>query len=303
MIQILVFKKGVIEMKFKLIALLSLLFVALASSASAWGPTGHRVVCEIAFKELNDEARREVIRLIRMDNEFRYFYDSCNWPDNPRQRGGEHYVNLHRKATAIKEGNECGPAGKCVITAILKDLSDVALSATDNGKLQSLKFLGHWMGDIHQPLHVSFSDDRGGNNIKENGSCTGSLHRVWDSCILEKALGTDPVQIADDLRAEITNADRAAWTMGIENTDVKLVSSWANESFAATTHPDVEYCVKRDGGCFYSDTIDWLGSHDPEKAVKVDDDYVARNSETVATRLKMAGVRLGALLNVALGDG
>ena len=38
----------------------------------------------------------------------------------------------------------------------------------------------HWVGDIHQPLHVSFEDDRGGNNIQVNGQCSGNLHATWD---------------------------------------------------------------------------------------------------------------------------
>jgi hypothetical protein len=35
--------------------------------------------------------------------------------------------------------------------------------ADDEAKLEALKFLGHWVGDVHQPLHVSLEDDRGGN--------------------------------------------------------------------------------------------------------------------------------------------
>lgn len=282
--------------------LLAVCISTAASAANAWGQTGHRVVCEIAFQELNDEARSEVIRLIRKDNEFRYFYDSCNFADNPRQRGREHFVNLPRTATAVNPANVCGPASGCVVTAIVKDLGELAVASTDSGALFNLKFLGHWVGDIHQPLHVSFADDRGGNSIKEHGPCTGSLHRVWDSCILETAFGLDPVEIALDLHEDITPAERARWTAGLENADVALVSSWANESFEAATKPDVEYCIKRDGGCFYSDTIDHLGSHDNEKAVRVDSAYIRLHSDTVALRLKMAGVRLGGLLNLVLGD-
>ena len=47
------------------------------------------------------------------------------------------------------------------------------------------------IGDIHQPLHVSFADDRGGNFIREAGPCVNSLHTVWDTCIIEKKRGTD----------------------------------------------------------------------------------------------------------------
>src|SRR6202042_1022788 len=59
------------------------------------------------------------------------------------------------------------------------------------GKLASLKFLGHWVGDIHQPLHVSFEDDRGGNNIAVTGECGSNLHSAWDTCLVLKAVGED----------------------------------------------------------------------------------------------------------------
>jgi S1/P1 Nuclease len=50
-------------------------------------------------------------------------------------------------------------------------------STNDDAKLAALKFLGHWLGD-HQPLHVSFEDDRSGGKIKESGPCSNNLHSV-----------------------------------------------------------------------------------------------------------------------------
>jgi len=66
---------------------------------------------------------------------------------------------------------------------------DTAVS--DTSKLRALKFFGHWVGDVHQPLYVSFKDDRGGNLIKGTGPCEHNLHAVWDDCIVETKLGTD----------------------------------------------------------------------------------------------------------------
>jgi len=56
------------------------------SSAWAWGDLGHRTICQIAFQELNDIARAEVIRLIALDAMFDSFTDACTWPDHPRKR-------------------------------------------------------------------------------------------------------------------------------------------------------------------------------------------------------------------------
>ena len=56
------------------------------------GDLGHKTVCEIAFQELNDKAKREVRRLIRIDPEFTTFADACTWPDHPRKRAAEHFI-------------------------------------------------------------------------------------------------------------------------------------------------------------------------------------------------------------------
>jgi hypothetical protein len=74
------------------------------------------------------------------------------------------------------------------VTAIKRDFEVLSSnSANPAQKLASLKFFGHWVGDIHQPLHISFKDDRGGNNITVVGECQGELHAAWDSCLVVKA--------------------------------------------------------------------------------------------------------------------
>jgi hypothetical protein len=155
-----------------------LLGAGIASEAHAWEDTGHRIICEIAFQELNPTARAEVKRLIRLDPEFRRFSMSCIFPDHPRQRSPEHFVNLERSATQI-EADPCPLSDKCVVPAIASDLAIPSdTTAFDPDKVKALKFLGHWVGDIHQPLHVSLQDDRGGNGVKEAGPCQGNLQMI-----------------------------------------------------------------------------------------------------------------------------
>ncbi len=149
------------------------------------------------------------------------------------------------------EEHPCPVADRCVISAILNDTRDLALRLDVSDQLRLLKSLGHWVGDIHQPLHVSFDDDRGGNLVAIAGSCKANLHAVWDKCIIEKKIGLDYADIAEKLRAEITDADRASWIppeVGAES-----VVSWANGSFAITTRPDVQYCVPKEDACWYLD--------------------------------------------------
>ena len=68
--------------------------VGVASPAWAWGGLGHKIICQIAFEELNDKTRTEIARLIALDAAFNSFADACTWPDHPRKRVDEHFVNV-----------------------------------------------------------------------------------------------------------------------------------------------------------------------------------------------------------------
>src|SRR5262245_50179144 len=72
-----------------------------ATLAWPWCDLGHTIVCEIAFQELNNKARREVIRLIRQDGEFKTFAEACVWPDHPKQRAEEHFINVSRDTSTF----------------------------------------------------------------------------------------------------------------------------------------------------------------------------------------------------------
>jgi hypothetical protein len=98
-----------------------------------------------------------------------------------------------------------------VLTAIATYLDRLKHSPNDKQKLAALKFLTHWVGEVHQPLHVSFEDGRGGNNIQVNGVCERNVHSVWDSCIIERSFGTTPQTTGQQFFRELTAAQRAAW--------------------------------------------------------------------------------------------
>ena len=62
---------------------------------------GHEIICEMVFQELDPGPRERVKSLVQQDQEFRLFSKACAWPDHPRIRRTEHYVNLKRDATGI----------------------------------------------------------------------------------------------------------------------------------------------------------------------------------------------------------
>lgn len=265
-----------------------------AQDVYAWGDTGHQIICEIAFQELHPQARARVIQFLQRDPDFTLFSKACTWPDHPRTRASEHFVNLPRSAAQIGD-DPCPLDHICVVTAIDTDFAVLSqASASEVDKLAALKYLGHWVGDVHQPLHVSFKDDRGGNAIQAQGPCHDDLHRVWDSCIIERTLGRDIRHIASALRSRVTDAERATWT----STSAK---AWANESFLITTAEAIRYCVKTAAGCWYEADNEVLDLDEAKKVVTVDESYMDAHLPTITQRLTQAGIRLGRLLNQAFG--
>jgi hypothetical protein len=170
------------------------------------------------------------------------------------------------------------------VTAIKRDFAVLSSNnASQAQKLASLKFLGHWVGDIHQPLHVSFEDDRGGNSVLVTGICGANLHAAWDTCLVLKAVGEDVNEAATELMKTITPARIESWTHS-------KPMEWANESFAIAEQAQTKYCIRQGAPCDH-----------PSGKVHVDDAYVAANAPIVKEQLQRAGVRLAHLLDAALG--
>jgi nuclease S1 len=99
------------------VGLVILLGVLPSREAYPWGDTGHEIICEIAFQELTPQARTQVRQLLQEDPDFKLFSKACTWPDHPRKRAGEHFVNLPRAATGLGD-DPCPVDAPCVVTAI-----------------------------------------------------------------------------------------------------------------------------------------------------------------------------------------
>jgi len=88
----------------------------------------------------------------------------------------------------------------------------LSLAAAIPAGHEALKFLGDRVGDIHQPMHVSFEDDRSAKGINTTGVCSGNLYSAWDTWLLKQAVGTDPAAAVNQLLPERAPADRGAWS-------------------------------------------------------------------------------------------
>ena len=252
--------------------------------ARAWGPDGHRVTGEIAWSLLAPHTKEELLALLPQGRDGT-LAETAAWADTVGRRDPSyrwladlHYVNVDPKARSVTAGRGCG----CVVGAIeeARDrLRDPQRPRTE--RLEALRLVAHFVGDVHQPLHVSHPDGKGGNTIdvRFDGRAT-TLHRLWDGDLLQRRLREMGRRRDARWRAWAHSlvdtaplAERERWR---KETDPRV---WADESLALARR--YTFSV-REG--------DRLG-----------DAYYQETMPVVAERLAQAGVRLAALLDASFG--
>lgn len=175
-------------------------------SAAAFDDRGHALVCGLAYDALAEETRIRVDKLTAVSGLGKPFPELCSWPDEIRRQeqwkftGPWHYVNVGRGETHIRQ-QHCPEKG-CVLSAI--ETMEARLHNAPDTDWQALLFLGHFIGDIHQPMHVSYGDDRGGNTFPLfwEGEPT-NLHFIWDRQI--HGLGPSTSQNRRDYHSQMTD--------------------------------------------------------------------------------------------------
>jgi len=267
-----------------------------APAAQGWDATGHAIVCAIAYQELTSGTRKQVDRLIALDPRYDDYPASCYYPDTVDDgRRPEHYVNFPRDTQSITK-LDCPQADRCIFTAIAHETTRLTADSNDLTRLEAIKYLGHWIGDLHQPMHVSFQDDRGGNDILTTGKCRGSLHSTWDGCIIRHRLLTHATprninRYARRARDLLTEAMRDSWTQ-------TPLHAWANESFQVTVAPQTRYCDQQGALCMYDASARQVTRPEhARRSMAVDNAYLSIQGPIVRDRLLRAGIRLAHLLN------
>jgi hypothetical protein len=243
----------------------------------AWGPHGHEVVAEIAARELDPAARAEVERLLgdRASNAMR---EAATWADEIRSEpqwrhtGSWHYLNFQRGDCSYDPRHNCRKGG-CVVGALERETRTLAnRKAGARERANALRFVIHFVGDVHQPLHAGFSEDRGGNDFQIRNRRDGdNLHGFWDQDLLRAARGELKVMahVEDLLRRPGPDGD-LAWQR-------TAPIAWAEQSCRI---------VQDDG--FY-----------PARG-RIDAAYVEHFGPVADAQLERAGRRLAALLNDVL---
>ncbi len=171
-------------------------------SAYAWGHEGHEVIAEIARTHLTLKALAATDAILKTDVSNNLtahdMASEATWADAYRGAGHRetaswHFVDLELDNPDLKAAcfgfppaavpASSGPAQDCVVDKINEFAGELINPNTPaDEKLLALKFLIHFVGDIHQPLHASDNHDRGGNCVQVSlgGVRTTNLHSYWD---------------------------------------------------------------------------------------------------------------------------
>jgi hypothetical protein len=286
------------------IALLSLTFF---QNARAWGPHGHALIAAIAEINLDDKAKAEALRLLKLEKHS-HLDQVSSWPDSIRmarpETGPAHYVDIPLKSAAYSEKRDCHydqdnkpvQGLTCVVAMLphyVKILSDK--KQPDQERLEALKWVVHLVGDIHQPLHAEDNGDRGGNGVHLTYyGHTTKLHAVWDGGVIEHqfswvverdfSINLDPVRAAaKEQNNHIAKQQQKAWLGDGAAINMAELAKWANASHALAqpAYSNLPTSPRPKG---------W------------EDAYQGYAWPVIEQQIRMAGVRLGGVLNRAIGS-
>jgi hypothetical protein len=276
------------------------LLLAVPGRALAWGNEGHRIIALIAQSELKPEVKEKVDALLATDTSQLTGHDiasEATWADAWREDGHRetalwHYADVELDHPNLEQA--CygypaltGPAAQggeqdCVVAKVdqfRKELADPATAPAE--RLLALKYLLHFVGDMHQPLHLTDNHDHGGNCLRiAQGSHGSNLHAYWDTTLVE-AIGLSAPATAARLEAEVTPEERTAWSQGD-------LTHWALDTYlvgrrVAYAHLPAADCAMQQSG------------------MSLPPDYQTTAKAAAEIQLEKAGVRLAAVLNQALG--
>jgi hypothetical protein len=174
----------------------------------------------------------------------------------------------------VDMAREC-PNGDCVIAKTEYFLGVLRDPKADRAaKVEALKFVVHFAGDMHQPLHDEDNGDKGGNDrhVVFDGK-PDNLHWIWDTGLLED-INRNPEALATELESKITPQERAEWDKG-------SIEDWVLEGHRLAQ------------SVAYGD----LGSGDNAAITSA---YEQQADPVIETQLEKAGVRLACLLDESL---
>jgi hypothetical protein len=259
--------------------LFAIAFLSISVLLVSWGVTGHRTVGKIAENHLTANAKTAVHDLLGTET----LADVSTWADEVRNEteykstGSWHYINLPLGLSYSDFQKQVEGMSETNVFSALHQQEKILTdkSTTREQKIVALKFIVHFVGDLHQPMHVSRAEDKGGNSIQLNYNGQGTnLHSVWDSKLIEHE-GGDYQQLA----AKYDHPSPAQ----IKEWQSDPLIKWIWESYTISSK-------------LYAEV-------DAMKSRSIDDSYYTAHIGIIHERLEQAGVRLAGVLNTLFKDG
>ncbi|MGL2963900.1 S1/P1 nuclease [Flavobacterium sp. RSB2_4_14] len=231
------------------------------NNSFAWSEKGHALVAQVALNYLDANTKKIVNQYL----DGMTFEEAANWMDDIKSDKKYdymrklHYINADR-GQSIVPNNEENIIG--AITKTIEELKNYKTLSKEDVKIK-ICIIFHLIGDLHQPLHVGYGEDRGGNNFQINFYGKGTnLHSFYDSGIIEyKGL-----TLSECLKAKKYTKEELS---EVEKIDVV---NWANQSRS------------------YLKTIYNTGNR------KIDDTYINNNYPIIQEQILKAGIRLSSVL-------
>lgn len=228
----------------------------------AWGAAGHKIVAKIAYSQLNAAQKDTLAKYLRGGS----IEDASVWMDEIKAdksydyQKPYHYINIDKDSVF-------NPADTANIiwelNRVVSELKNRQKYSKEHVEID-LKILIHLMGDLHQPLHVGYASDIGGNAVTVYYAASPTnLHHVWDTEIINEGVLGQPLDWAN---ASHLTADELASTKHID------FVGWLNDSRAKL---NVIY--------------DFKGNNLTHK-------YIAKNAPVVERQLLLGGLRLAEVL-------
>jgi hypothetical protein len=318
---------------FRFAAIIPVAIIALAlfvtPAAHAWGCQGHEIVAMIAEMHLNPHALAEVNKLLTdfprdpalnkycKETGLSPMADAAPWADDYRsvhpETEGWHFIDIAGDATQKDIASYCPEKNGCLPKALQAQWDILrAPGSTSEQRAQALRFVIHFLGDIHQPLHDTGNNDQGGNCVPveffgtepqlrnpQRESYSPNLHGTWDSGILGHMMGDKTVQ---QFAAEINSAQASqinGWMASGTNVDPW---NWAweghevalNVAYGKLPHPiPVEKAVEMTS-CADDNHVStrMLALHED-----LEQPYQDATSPVVQQQIAKAAARLAGMLN------
>jgi len=227
---------------------LFLSFLLSAYPAFSWGPEGHNLVARLAAAHLNPAAAAQVKAILGPGASPA---SVSSWADQVRSSRREtapwHFIDIPITQPHLDMTRDC-PKGDCVIAKIedfRKVLADAA--ATPEQRNEALRFLVHFVGDMHQPLHCADNNDRGGNEVRVDFFGRNmNLHSVWDSGLLGRMPPEDQLfaqlskHLTEGRARKLGKGGPRDWAEEIHKTAVKVIYGKLPKTVPVTITADYE---------------------------------------------------------------